>query len=139
MAKFFKSIDAILVGRKTYEFATNQGHAMTSSKGMSVYLFSRTMTDAPKGLNVVSENAGEFVRNLKGESGKDIWLMGGGGLARSLLAEKLLDEISLNIHPVLLGSGIGLLPGTGTQFELELVECTPHKNGCVQVSYRVKN
>ena len=37
------------------------------------------------GVEIISDNAGEFVRSLKNESGKDIWLMGGGILAASLL------------------------------------------------------
>lgn len=151
MGEFFKSIDAMLLGRKTYEFAlahspkrksrSKKAKGGTSSdSGMKSYVFSRTMKSAPdEGVTVVSENAGEFVRNLKNEAGKDIWLMGGGELARSLLAENVVDEISLNIHPVLLGSGIPLFPEIGKQIDLELVECKPHKNGCVQVTYRVKN
>lgn len=65
--------------------------------------------------------------------------MGGGELARSLFAEKLVDEIDLNIHPVLLGSGIRLFPEIAAQVDLELLDCKAHKNSCVQVAYRVRN
>ena len=95
--------------------------------------------EAGESVRIISENAGEFVRNLKSEPGKDIWLMGGGELAKSLFAERLIDEISLNIHPVLLGSGIPLFPEIGAQLDLELLDCKTHKNGCVQVAYRVRN
>jgi dihydrofolate reductase len=107
---------------------------------MSSYVFSRTLKpEENEDANIISENAGEFVRNLKAEAGKDIWLMGGGELARSLFAENLVDEISLNVHPVLLGRGIPLLPDIGKQIDLELLECKAHRNGCVQLTYRVKN
>jgi dihydrofolate reductase len=76
---------------------------------------------------------------LKNESGKDIWLMGGGILAASLLKERLVDEISLAIQPVLLGSGIPLFPDLGVQVDLQLLESKTYKNGIVSVSYRVKN
>lgn len=153
MAEFFKSVDATLIGRKTYEFAL--GHSpkprrkgkskkakgkASSGSGMKNYVFSRTIESVldwnPR---IVSENAGEFVRQLKEEAGKDIWLMGGGELARSLFAEGVVDEISLAVHPVLLGSGIPLFPEIGKQIDLELAECKPHANGVVQVVYRVKN
>jgi dihydrofolate reductase len=75
---------------------------------------------------------------LKNQSGKDIWLMGGGNLAASLVKENLVDEISLAIQPVLLGSGIPLFPEIGRQIDLQLLNCKTYKNGIVSVSYRVK-
>jgi dihydrofolate reductase len=153
MGEFFKSIDAVLLGRKTYEFAlrhSSQSKRKGKSKrvegdaspdtGMKNYVFSSTMKNTPDdGIKIVSENAGEFVRSLKSEAGKDIWLMGGGELAKCLLAENVVDEIGLNIHPILLGEGLPLFPKTGKQIDLELTECKPHKNGCVQITYRVKH
>jgi dihydrofolate reductase len=65
--------------------------------------------------------------------------MGGGILAASLLKERLVDEISLAIQPVLLGSGIPLFPDLGVQVDLQLLESKTYKNGIVSVSYRVKN
>jgi dihydrofolate reductase len=51
----------------------------------------------------------------------------------------VVDEVSLNVHPVLLGSGVPLFPEIGKQIDLELLDCKAHKNGCVQLAYRVKN
>jgi dihydrofolate reductase len=151
MGEFFASIDTIFMGRKTYEFAL--GHSpkpkrkskkatpkRSSKPSMRSYVFSRTLkAGEDEDLNIISEKTGEFVRNLKTQAGKDIWLMGGGELAKSLLAENLVDEISLNVHPVLLGAGIPLFPGLSKQIDLELLECKAHQNGCVQLTYRVKN
>ena len=64
--------------------------------------------------------------------------MGGGLLAKSLLEANLIDEIGLNIHPVLLGSGIPLFLEMKHQIDLELLDCQRFKNGCVLVSYGVK-
>jgi dihydrofolate reductase len=90
-------------------------------------------------VTLVSDNAGEFVRNLKNESGKDIWLMGGGILAASLLKERLVDEIEVAIQPILLGSGIPLFPDIGLQVDLQLLECKTYKNGIVGLKYLVKH
>ena len=150
MREFFASVDTMLLGRKTYEIAlalspvrksrSKKGKGGSSlHKGMRSYVFSRTMKEAPhEDVKIISENAEEFVRSLKREAGKDIWLMGGGELARSLFAENLVDEIGMNIHPVLLGSGIPLFSDIGQQIDLELTDHKVHSNGCVQVSYRVK-
>jgi dihydrofolate reductase len=108
--------------------------------GVKNYVFSRTLAgDLGGGVTVIREDAAEFVRDLKGQDGKDICLMGGGELARSLFEAGLIDEIGFNIHPVLLGAGIPLFRPMSRQIHLELVECRAFKNGCVYVMYRVKN
>ena len=60
-------------------------------------------------------------------------------MGKSLLEANVVDEIGLNIHPVLLGSGIPLFHAMKRQIDLELVECRQFKNGCVLVRYRVKH
>lgn len=63
---------------------------------------------------VVSEDAAEVLPELKAEDGKDIWLMGGGRLFRSLLDARIVDGVEVAVAPILLGEGIPLLPaGTG--------------------------
>lgn len=146
MTGYWKKIDTILMGRKTYEVVIGQskGNSRNKSKdgsfgGIKTYIFSRTLKNgADKNVEIVSENAIEFVRNLKIQKGKDICLMGGGNLAKTFFEAGLIDEIGFNIHPVLLGSGVPLFYEMNRQINLELVECKPFKNGCVYVSYRVK-
>ncbi len=142
MAEFWDRFDTILMGRKTYEVAMshNQSGENGADSGFKTYVFSRTMKErADKNVEIVSENAVEFVRDLKNREGKDICLMGGGDLAKTFFEAGLIDEIGFNIHPVLLGSGIPLFYEMNRQIDLELIECKPFKNGCVYVLYRVKN
>jgi dihydrofolate reductase len=142
--KLYASFDTILIGRKTYDqtllHSPETGQEMAGFMEMKTYIFSRTMRESPNaGVKIISDNAGEFVRSLKNESGKDIWLMGGGILAASLLKERLVDEIGVAIQPVLLGSGIQLFPDIGMQLDLQLLECKTYKNGIVGLKYGVKN
>ena len=139
-AQYWKTIDTILMGRKTYEIglklSKGKSHPFAGTKN---YVFSRTLKgEKNDGVEIVSENAEEFVRNLKNESGKDICLMGGGELAKSLFEADLIDELVLNIHPILLGSGSPLFVEMSRQINLELFDSKVLKNGCVVVSYRVK-
>jgi dihydrofolate reductase len=137
MADYWKTIDTVLMGRKTYEVALRHGKA--SYPGMETYVFSRTLEESSGGgVTIVSCDAVELVRELKQQDGKDICLMGGGELARSLFEAGLIDEIGFNIHPVLLGSGIPLFHPMRRQIDLELLECRAFKNGCVLVRYGVK-
>jgi dihydrofolate reductase len=139
MKEFWKKIDTVLWGRKTYEVALRSG-GMASYPGVKNYVFSRTLkSSAEKDFEIVSEDAAGFVRNLKQQAGEDIVVMGGGEFAKMLFEAGLIDEIGFNIHPVLLGSGIPLFHEMKRQIDLELIECKPFKNGCVLVTYRVKS
>jgi dihydrofolate reductase len=136
----WETVDTVVMGRKTYEVAARSGMAGGDSGGIKSYIFSRTMKESPApGVKIVSEDAGEFIRTLKNQEGKDICVMGGGDLARSLFEAGVIDEVGFNIHPVLLGSGIPLFHEMSRQIDLELIDCRTFDNGCVLVSYRVKN
>jgi dihydrofolate reductase len=138
-ADYWKTIDTVLMGRKTYEVALRGGQD-GGYPGVMTYVFSRTLPAGPRGrVTITSADVVDFVRDLKGRGGKDICLMGGGELARPLFEAGLVDEIGFNIHPVLLGSGIPTFHPMSRQIDLELRECRPFKNGCVLVSYRVKH
>jgi dihydrofolate reductase len=143
-------VDAILMGRKTYEVATAQApprkarpkgktaRAKARPPAMRTYVFSRTLAaiDDP-GAELVSGNAADYVRDLKQRPGKRICLMGGGELAQALLAADLVDEVGLNIHPILLGTGIPVFRDAGYRVKLALVECRPIDGGCILANYRV--
>jgi dihydrofolate reductase len=146
MADYWKNIDTILIGRKTYDVTRRMqsGKKKTTPKksmgtgGMKTYLFSRTLAQSPeKGVTLVAGDGVEFVRRLKREPGKDIVILGGGALGASLLEGGVVDEVGFNIHPVLIGSGVPALPPMKRQVDLELVSCERFKNGCINVVYKV--
>jgi dihydrofolate reductase len=143
MTDYWKDVDTILMGRKTYAVSVaknpKKGQRETRAKpAMRTYVFSRTLTgiDEP-GIQLVASDAIEFVRHLKREAGKDICLMGGGELAQSLLAAGLVDQIGLNIHPILLGSGIPTFRDPGQRIKLILRECRTLEGGCILANYEV--
>ena len=140
MAEFWKTIDTVVIGRKTYEPVLKSGKPFPTFAGVKNYVLSRTLKESPdKNVKIIREDVVEFVRKLKTEEGKDIFIMGGGLLAKPLFDANLIDEVGANIHPILLGSGIPLFYEMSRQIDLELIECKPFKNGCVSVSYRVKS
>ena len=141
MKNFWKTIDTVVMGRRTYEVALRMGAGGGGAyPGVKNYVFSRTIKQKPGSkVEIISEDAAEFVRKLKSQEGKDICVMGGGLLAKSLLEANLIDEIGFNIHPVLLGSGIPLFHEMNHQIDLELIDFQAFKNGTLLVSYRVKH
>jgi dihydrofolate reductase len=137
LADYWKSIDTILMGRKTYDVALrrDKGEGL-GSLGMQTYVFSRTLKPGPQDkVTIVSADAVGFVRTLREREGKGICLVSGGDLARALFEAGLIDEIRLNIHPLLLGSGIPLFHPMSGQIKLELLESRQLPNGCLLVRY----
>ena len=148
-ARFMKTVDALLIGRKTYDVMLASGQ--TSYPGAQNYVFTRSKKKAAalkkklatkkpnQNVKIISEDAARFVRRLKREKGKGIVVFGGGELAKSLFEAGLIDEIVLNIHPVLLGSGIPLFHEMNQQINLELLDCRVLEGGYLAVTYRVKH
>lgn len=136
---FWKPFDAIVMGRRTYEVSQKMGGG-PGHPGVKTYVLSRTLKKIKaEGVNLVSEDAADFVRKLKNEEGKDICVLGGGLLAKSLFEAGLIDEVGINVHPVLLGSGIPLFHEMKKQIDLKLVKCQQLKNGCVYLVYNVNH
>ena len=137
---YWKPIDTILMGRKTWDASVAMGGgggAGVSSK-IATYVFSRTLKSVTQpGVQLVASDPGDFVRELKGKPGKDICVMGGGELAQSLLGSGAIDEVGLNVHPILLGAGIPLFRDPGRRVRLELKESRTIDGGCVYSMYRV--
>lgn len=148
---FFKTIDVVLMGRKSWEVAL----AMTSKKkaeskpsnpyaGMETYVFSGTLKDSGgEGVKVVSGSLKEFIENLKAKRGKNIWLSGGGKLAKSFLDENLVDEIHLGVTPLLLGAGLPLFPELAREVPLRFVASNVYRhkkedNAMLELIYEVK-
>ena len=139
MTEFWKTIDTVVIGRKTYEPVLKSGTPFPTFPGVKNYVLSRTLKKgSDENVEIIGEDVVEFVRKLKTQEGKDIFLMGGGLLAKPLFQANLIDEVRVNIHPLLLGSGVPLFHEMSSQIDLELIECKTFKNGCVSVTYRVK-
>jgi dihydrofolate reductase len=143
MGAYWPTVDTILMGRRTWEVALSAqdgGEAGDQgTSGLHTFVFSRTLRQVSQpGATLVREDAGAFVRALKRKPGKGICLMGGGELAQALIAAGLVDEIGLNIHPVILGSGTPFLRDPGMRIALELTESRVMDGGCVLARYRVR-
>lgn len=136
MKEMWRGVDTMLMGRKTYEFAVRMGGPI-SWGSIKTYVFSRTLESVSGGAELVSGDAVEFVRELKGQEGGDIIVMGGGELGTSLIEGGLVDEVGLNIQPVMLGRGTPAFQPMNRRVDLELIEARPIAQDCVLVRYRI--
>jgi dihydrofolate reductase len=133
----FRQFDTLLMGRRTFDLAQSQGPLLKSMR-MKIVVVSTTLDAAQhKDVIILSSGVAEAVAALKAESGKDIWLFGGGVLFRSLLDAGLVDSVELAVSPVLLGGGVPLLP-EGRRWPLRLADCkTMPNSGIVMLKYAV--
>ena len=139
MAPFFATIDAYVLGRKTLDAALKMGGSISSFGGKATYVFSRSRPPGERdGLTFVNESPAAFVRRLRKRKGKnkDIWLMGGGELAREFLKADLVDELYIGVVPVLLGEGIPLFPSGFPQRNFSLVENKTYSRGMIALKYK---
>lgn len=131
----FRQFDTLLMGRLTFDLARSQEQLFKSMK-MKTVVVSTTLDAAQhKDLTILRSGVAETVAAMKAESGKDIWLFGGGILFRSLLDAGLVDSVELAVCPVLLGGGVRLLP-EGRRWPLRLADCkTMPNSGIVMLKY----
>ncbi|RZS44879.1 dihydrofolate reductase [Herbihabitans rhizosphaerae] len=124
--------DTVLEGANSYRMALKDGVA-NGYRHLEHYVFSRTMAGVPDPAIHVSDDPLGTVRELKRKEGKGIWLVGGGGLARSLLPE--IDEIIVKQHPIVLGSGVPMFGEPRELVRFSLTASTLFDSGVAVLSY----
>ncbi len=137
MADFFKRIDTIFVGRKTYEMSLGQENGIEGFPKMKEYVFSNSLNSVPTGKTLIRGNIKEQVQQIKEEEGKDIWLFGGAELTTSLMNLGLVDELWLSVHPIILGSGKPLFVNIKDKIQLTHFETKTYSTGLVSLKYKL--
>ena len=139
MGQFFKTIDTILWGRKTYDKGIKMGMCADFGPGVKHYLFSRRPRKSLlPGFEWTREAVKTFAQRLRAQPGKDIWMMGGGGIIASFLDEGEIDEFRIHVIPILIGEGIPLIQPRHRSIPLKLVSSKAFPDGVVELNYRVK-
>jgi dihydrofolate reductase len=144
MKAFYRSIDTILMGRKTYDWALAY-QKKTRMKGsvfdtsLPNYVFSRKPPKkAAPGVQFVSEPVKAFARRLRSTAGKNIWMMGGGELIASFLDAGEIDEFEIHVIPTIIGKGIPLIAPRYRDIELRLLSARKYPDGVVRLRYEVE-
>ena len=136
-AEFIARVGTVLMGRVTYEQVLSFG-VDYPYPGTSGYVFSRTRA-GEQDANVRFVDGADLtglVGQLKADSDRNIWLIGGGKLVQEFVRLDLIDRIELFILPVILGEGIPLFPPVTPQRNLTLENSRSFETGMVQLTYR---
>jgi dihydrofolate reductase len=135
--QFYDSVDALVMGRKTYEVPA--GVAEWPYPGKPSYVLTRQdlKTDRDD-VKFVSDPAATVVESLRRQGFRHVWLVGGGEVIRAFLAQGLIDEHIISFIPIILGTGIPLFPPPNPQQRLELISSRNFPSGLIQAHYRSK-
>jgi dihydrofolate reductase len=133
--------DAMLLGRVTYEtfaasFAGQTGGIADAMNGMPKFVVSKTLRKTDwQNSELIKGNVREEVLKLKQQPGRNIGISGSTTLVRWLLGEGLLDELTLVIVPLVLGSGKRLFAQDGDRVSLKLADSKTTKTGVLITRY----
>ena len=142
MKEFYSSIDTIVLGRKTYDWAVNYfkklGKPPQFDSKVPHLVFSRQgHRNPPAGVEFVRTPVNAFMRKLRATPGKNIWMMGGGKLIASFLDAGEIDEFDMHVIPTLIGKGIPIIAPRRRDIELTLLESRKYPDGVVRLRYAV--
>lgn len=145
----YQRADAFLFGRRTYDLFGGSWGSMTEAdvpgsvpvmralNAQPKYVASTTLADpAWSGTTVLSGDLAAAVADLKAKPGGELQVHGSGTLIRWLLANDLVDEMTLIVVPVVLGQGLRLFPEDGPDLALDLVESRVDSKGVAIQVYR---
>jgi dihydrofolate reductase len=142
---FIDSVDTMILGANTYAMskdywphAEDQGEYGRKLNNLTKFVASSKLDDAPWGgfpAATVTRDPAATIRELKEQSGKDIWLWGSLTLMRSLLDDGIVDEVRMLVCPASRGKGTRLFED---RQDLKPIEATLFDNGVTLMRYEIK-
>ena len=136
-SSFYSDIDTLVMGRGTYEVIRTFGEWPYPGKRTIVVSRSSGLDIETPLTELFCGKLPELIERLNADECRKVWLVGGGELVRSFLEQGLLDEISVSMHPILLGKGVPLFPGGFRRTLLLLKDTKAFEGGLVQLNYHV--
>ena len=134
-SEFIEKTDTIIMGWNTYHQVTTElAPGEWVYEEFTSYIFTHRELDSTEKIRFVKESPGEFIRSLKRQDGKDIWICGGADIVQQLMREDLIDRFHISVIPVILGDGIRLFGTMEKDVKLRLVK-TESYNGISELIY----
>ena len=134
-ADFYSAVDALAMGRRTYDQVLSFGEWPYAGKPTYVFTHDAPANALPD-VEFVSDDPAQFVRWIESSVAGTLWLVGGGNLAEQFRLAGLIDEYMVFVIPVILARGIPLFGGDATKTALRLEAVQTHDDGVVMLHYR---
>ncbi len=150
VAALTATADTVLFGRVTYEMMANYWptaaadpaatqHAIDHARWVNPapkLVFSRTLeVVAWENSRIVRENIPAAIASLKAQPGKHLLMIGSVSTAHTFMALDLIDELRINVNPVVLGGGLPLFPKLNEQMKLKLLDAKRYASGVIGLHY----
>jgi dihydrofolate reductase len=133
-ADFNKTVDTVIVGRKSYDKVVSMGFKYPHND-KDVFIISKTRHENSGSFKYYSGSLKTLVSGLKSKPGKNIYCDGGSLIVNELLKENLIDEFIISVIPIILGDGIELFTRGRPEISLRLINCEKFETGLVQIHY----
>ena len=137
-SKFYKSIDTTIQGYKTYELILNRGIEIPSADKKNYVITRKQHLANTEHVEFIKENHIDFIKRLKKQEGKDIWLIGGGQINTLLFNENLIDEMQIFVMPIVILDGIELFELAPNERMFKLIETKSYSTGAVELKYKIE-
>ncbi len=132
---FLASVDAILMGRDTYDVIRRMGDWPHPDKP-TIVMTHRPLPDALPGVETRSGDLAAVITELEARDYRRVWVEGGGKLVRDMMALGKIDVIELAVIPVVIGEGLPLFPQSTRETWFALESGRPWVNGALHLVYR---
>lgn len=134
-ADFMKTVDAVIVGRKTYDKVISMGFDFPYAD-KDAYIITRTARTNTGQVKFYTKDLKSLIDKLKSESGKNIFCDGGAEIVNELLKDDLIDEFIISVVPILVGNGTKLFKDGRPEQKLELISVKSFDKGLTQLHYK---
>jgi dihydrofolate reductase len=132
---FFDSVDALVLGRKTYETALGFGEWPYAGK--RCFVVTHRPSESLQREDLDAGRRSEIVESLSRDGLRHSYV-DGGDVIRQFLAAGFISDLTISVVPVLLGEGVRLFGETGRDIRLDVVRSRSFPSGLVQTEYRVR-
>lgn len=134
-AEFVKTVDTVIIGRKTYDKVISMGVDFPHAK-KDTYVITRTSRPTIGSVKFYTGDLKLLVNKLKAGRGDNIYCDGGAEIVNELLKNDLIDEFVISIIPIIVGNGTKLFKAGESELRLELISTKQYDKGLVQLHYK---
>lgn len=132
--EFVAGIDALLMGRRTYEQILSFGEWPYGNR--RCWVMTHHALPSHDTAISIGGSPGNVYDQIRASGVSHLWLVGGGNLAAQFLHHGLIDSVIVSVLPILLGEGIALFSDLTNTVLLFYVRSIPRASGIVEISYK---